>query len=111
MNLESCRVAIGNTIALSLFTAIVAIVCRVLAPLSPVITLIVVLFLTIGTLENKKTTIMALVGIALYLFSWPALHLWGTWVSVTVWFIGLLTWYWAVLRSITGQRLLATIVR
>jgi len=76
---------------------------NVLAPLSPVITFLFVLTFTVFTLSKRKTAILAIGGITLYLLSWPALHQWGVATSILIWAIGVFSWFSGVYSSFKSE--------
>ncbi|MDR3581742.1 MAG: hypothetical protein P4L67_00505 [Candidatus Pacebacteria bacterium] len=69
-----------------------------IAPLSPTVTMIVILALTCSTFGKWTTGALALTGIAVYVASWPA-SAWGTWLETSIGTIGFLIWGTAVYLS------------
>lgn len=72
---------------------------KLFAPLSPVITAIVVLSLTLTTFAKGLTAIMSIGGIILYAASWPITKELGTIPGLVVWILGVFTWFAAVFMS------------
>ena len=68
-------------------------------PLAPLVTGGLVIVLTLITFLNWKTAILAIVGIALYVLSWPTVGYYGVVIAQLVCFVGFFTWLAAVLFS------------
>ena len=72
----------------------------VVAPVAPVATFLAVILLTATTFGSGITAIMSIVGIALYITSWPAMNAWGVMPGMSVWTIGVSLWLVAIYKSI-----------
>ena len=72
---------------------------RAFAPLSPLITAIVFLFLTLPTFARGLTALMSIGGIILYALSWPITKELGTFPGLIVWILGVFIWFAAVYLS------------
>ena len=75
----------------------------IVEPLAPIITVLTVLLFTILTFDKWQTTILSIGGLALYAASWPAVSAWGVWPGMSVWSLGVLTWFTAVYVSFSGH--------
>lgn len=71
-------------------------------PLSPTITILLVLVLTMSTLDERETAFLSVGGIAIYVLSWPITSIYGLPIGLLVWALGIVAWFWAVLKSIFG---------
>ena len=91
------------TVFFGILVTILAFIGWVLAPFSPLITLVVAVVLTTMTFSSKATTAMSMVGIVLFTLSWPTLRIWGPAMSMGIWTSGVLLWFGAVYRSLTKK--------
>ncbi|MEK7194953.1 MAG: hypothetical protein AAB667_01720 [Patescibacteria group bacterium] len=71
---------------------------HILAPLAPIITIGLVLFGLLFSLEKRITAILTIGGLILYGASWPAVATWGTWPGLAVWTLGMLMYLSGVFR-------------
>lgn len=67
--------------------------------LSPLVTGGLALILTITTFERWTTAVMSILGIIIYILSWPATAAWGEILGMLVWSAGFFLWVFAVYRA------------
>lgn len=89
-------VAAALTIAAMFFKIVVA-------PIAPLVTILLAAFFTFLTFYNWPTAVLSLAGIVLYVASWPAVNMWGTWPGMLIWSIGVLVWFVAVFKSLANS--------
>ena len=72
---------------------------KILEPLSPIITFFLVLGLTLHTFKRTWLGVLSLVGIVIYILSWPVTGRYGLAIGLSIWTTGFLLWFWSVYRS------------
>jgi len=87
------------TVVLTVMSCLYLLAKVVLVPLSPFITLVVVVALTVNTFHKWATAMLAVAGIILYILSWFVLCQFGAIQSELVWSVGIMVWFTAVYRS------------
>ncbi len=91
--------------------AILVCVLKGLEPLAPLFTIVAVGALTLCTLQRRETAMLSLGGIALFILCWPALAQWGAVASLSIWTMGILSWFYAIYRSIDPVFVTASRIR
>ncbi len=86
-------------VAVGIVLAILALSSEVLSALSPVITFLVVLVLTIHACNRWTNAIIAILGIALYLASWLIMGEFGVCAGMLAWTSGVVLWLMTLVRS------------
>ena len=71
----------------------------ILEPLAPLITLLLVVLFTVSTFKHWTTTTLSVGGIVLYAASWPMTEMYGTWIGMSFWGLGIIAWFSAVCRT------------
>ncbi len=102
--------ALACIIAVAALAVVVA-TLRVFQPLAPLFTIAVVGILTLFTLQRRETAVLSLGGIALFNLCWPALAQWGVVTSLSIWTVGILSWFYAIYRSIDPVFVTASRIR
>ena len=72
--------------------------------LSPLITGGLALILTLTTFQKWTTAVMSILGITIYILSWPATAAWGEILGMLVWSVGFSLWCFAVYRANRSKR-------
>jgi hypothetical protein len=76
--------------------AILGFIFYVLAPLSPVFTLLFVINGTVLTFGCRTTATLAIIGLVIYTASWFASPTFGKEVAALICGTGILIWFWAI---------------
>lgn len=69
---------------------------RIWAPAWPVFTIAFVVAGTLVTFSSRLTAFLAVLGLTLYVMSWPAVAVWGNAMGIFPWFAGVVCWFAAV---------------
>ncbi len=62
--------------------------------------IVIIVALAILTFSSRRTAWMSVAGIILFALSWPVTDVWGIWIGMTVWGIGIVIFFHAVFESI-----------
>jgi hypothetical protein len=88
-----------NTVIICGYLVIFFIFLKIWEPFAPIVTFLIVLFLTIQSFAKVSTAILSLLGITTYVASWFTKQYWGDFVAVSTCGLGITIWLIAIVLS------------